>query len=77
MSSQEQSKMSEKLHGTVKWFNSSEGFGFITPDNGARDVYVTTAHIETPDQTLSDGQRVSFEISIGRKGPEAIKVQAL
>lgn len=77
MSLQEKSKMSERLHGTVKWFNRQEGFGFIAPDNGGRDLYVSSSQIETPDQSLSDGQRVSFEISLGRKGPEATKVQAL
>ena len=63
--------------GTVKWFNKDKGFGFITPDDGGRDVYVHISHVETPDESLSDGQRVSFEISTGRKGPEAIHVKQI
>ena len=65
------------MQGTVKWFNKDKGFGFIMPDEGGREVYVYTANIETPDQTLSDGQRVAFEIAVGRKGPEAVRVKPL
>ncbi|HLB53350.1 MAG TPA: cold-shock protein [Chlamydiales bacterium] len=67
--------MEKRLHGTVKWFNKGEGFGFIAPDDGGRDVYVQISGIETPDQSLMDGQRVIFEIAVGRKGPEAVHVQ--
>jgi CspA family cold shock protein len=63
--------------GTVKWYNKDKGFGFIMPDEGGRDVYVQATHVETPDKDLSDGQRVEFEMSMGRKGPEAIKVHSL
>lgn len=66
-----------KIHGTVKWFNKDKGFGFITPDTGGRDIYVHISHVETPDNNLSDGQRVEFETTMGRKGPEAIKVTSL
>jgi len=65
------------MNGTVKWFDQGKGFGFIAPDDGGRDVYVHVANIETPDNSLSDGQRVEFETQIGRKGPEAVKVRLL
>ena len=65
------------MNGTVKWFNKDKGFGFITPDGGGRDVYVHINNVETPDNSLSDGQRVSFEMANGRKGPEAIKVKTI
>ena len=63
------------IHGTVRWFNQDKGMGFIAPDDGGRDLYVQIAHVETPDGTLSDGQRVEFEVATGRKGPEAIHVK--
>ena len=65
------------MKGTVKWFNQEKGFGFITPDEGGRDIYVQKAHIDTPEASLSDGQRVEFEHTIGRKGPEAIRVRII
>lgn len=63
--------------GTVKWYNKDKAFGFITPDEGGRDLFVQSSNIDTPDQSLSDGQRVEFEAAVGRKGPEAIKVKSL
>jgi CspA family cold shock protein len=61
--------------GTVKWFNKDKGFGFIQPDEGGRDIYVHISNIETQD--LSDGQRVEYEMAMGRKGPEATQVKAI
>jgi CspA family cold shock protein len=61
--------------GTVKWFNKDKGFGFIMPDDGGRDIYVDIAHIETPSHEISDGQRVEFELGMGRKGPQATNVR--
>jgi CspA family cold shock protein len=63
--------------GTVKWFNQDKGFGFIAPDEGGRDLYVQSANVETLDKMLSDGQRVEYEISMGRKGPEATQVKGV
>jgi len=63
--------------GTVKWFNKDKGFGFIMPDEGGRDIYVQLAHIDTPDNSLADGQRVEYEEAMGRKRPEAIHVKAI
>lgn len=62
--------------GTIKWFNKEQGFGFIAPDEGGRDIYIQTAQIDDPEQIL-DGGRVEYELVMGRKGPEAIHVKAL
>lgn len=63
--------------GIVRWFNKEKGFGFIIPDEGGKDLYVHTSNVETPDHNLDDHQRVEFESSLGRKGPEAIHVRPL
>ena len=63
--------------GTVKWYNKDKGFGFIAPDEGTRDIYVQSANIETPNHSLDDGQRVEYESSMGRKGPEAVRVRTM
>jgi CspA family cold shock protein len=63
----------ETKHGTVKWFNEAKGFGFIAPDDGGKDVYVHITNIE--GGSLQDGQRVQFEVKMGKKGPEAGKVK--
>ncbi|MFT5785318.1 MAG: CspA family cold shock protein [Ascidiaceihabitans sp.] len=56
-------------NGTVKWFNTTKGFGFITPDDGGNDVFV---HISAVEQSglagLTDNQKISFELSEGRDG---------
>ena len=61
--------------GTVKWFSKEKGFGFIMPDEGGKDIYVQASNVDTQDNNLADGQRVEYELSMGRKGPEAIKVK--
>ena len=58
--------------GTVKWFNESKGFGFITPSDGSKDVFVHFSAIQSDGfRTLQEGQKVEFETENGPKGPQA------
>lgn len=58
--------------GTVKWFNESKGFGFITPDDGGDDLFVHFSAIQGGGfKTLNEGQKVSYETEQGPKGPAA------
>ena len=62
--------------GTVKWFNESKGFGFITPADGSKDVFVHFSAIQSDGfRTLQEGQKVEFETESGPKGPQAAKVK--
>jgi CspA family cold shock protein len=64
--------------GTVKWFNSDKGYGFIAQDGGQADVFVHYSEITGAGfRNLEDGQRVEFEIGQGNKGPQATAVHAL
>lgn len=61
--------------GTVKWFNETKGYGFISPQDGSSDVFVHYSAIQTPGfKTLTQGQAVQFETEQGPKGPQATKV---
>jgi len=61
--------------GTVKWFNSSKGFGFINPDDGSDDLFVHHSEIKTNGYaSLDEGQTVEFEVGQGKKGPCATNV---
>jgi CspA family cold shock protein len=61
--------------GTVKWFNSTKGFGFINPDDGGEDLFVHHSEIKTEGYaTLDEGQAVEFEVGQGKKGPCATNV---
>ena len=63
--------------GTVKWFNESKGFGFITPEDGSKDVFVHYSVIASSGfRTLTEGQAVTFNVENGPKGPQATNVQA-
>jgi CspA family cold shock protein len=62
--------------GTVKWFNESKGYGFITPQDGSKDVFVHHSGIlGSGFKTLGEGQRVTFSVQQGPKGPSATDVQ--
>jgi len=61
--------------GKVKWFNESKGFGFIEPDGSGQDVFVHYSSIsDNGFKSLKEGDRVSFEVSQGNKGPQASNV---
>jgi CspA family cold shock protein len=67
--------MSERLTGTVKWFDAKKGFGFINGINGGKDIFIHFSAIDgTGFKTLNDGDTVSFVIVDGKKGPEAKEV---
>lgn len=66
----------EMATGTVKWFNDSKGFGFITPDDGGDDLFAHfSAIVEAGYKSLKEGQRVSFEVTDGPKGKQASNIQ--
>jgi cold shock protein len=67
-----------RITGTVKWFNDSKGFGFITPEDGSRDCFVHYSAIQGSGfKSLAEGARVEFERVEGQKGPSAEQVVSL
>jgi len=67
-----------KTTGTVKWFNEAKGFGFITPEGGAKDCFVHHTAIQGQGfKTLAEGEKVEFEVVEGQKGPAAQNVVRL
>jgi CspA family cold shock protein len=64
--------------GTVKWFNATKGFGFITPDEGGEDLFVHHSAIQMQGyRELTEGQRVEFDVTQGQKGKQASGVRAI
>jgi CspA family cold shock protein len=67
--------VSDRITGTVKWFNGSKGYGFITRDDGEKDVFVHFSAIQGEGyRNLDEGQRVEFEVEDSPKGPQAANV---
>ena len=64
--------------GTVKWFNATKGFGFITPDEGGEDLFVHHSAIQMQGyRELTEGKRVEFDVTQGQKGKQASGVRAI
>jgi cold shock protein len=62
--------------GTVKWFNDAKGFGFITPDDGGKDLFAHHTSISMEGhRTLQDAQKVTFDVVAGQKGPAAANIR--
>lgn len=72
--------MADQMTGTVKWFNSEKGFGFIQPEDGSKDLFVHYRQVNNSGYgrvELSENQRVSFTVGQGQKGPQAENVNIL
>ena len=70
--------MSNSVNGTVKWFNEDKGFGFLTPSEGGKDVFVHFRSIVSEGyKSLAEGQQVQFTVEQGQKGPQAANVVAV
>ena len=72
--------MSDTVNGTVKWFNSEKGFGFIQPNDGGKDIFVHFRQVNNSGfgrVELNEGQKVSYTVGEGQKGPQAENVTVL
>ena len=71
--------MNQLATGTVKWFSDEKGYGFITPEDGSKDLFVHFSGIagEGGFKSLAEGARVEFEATEGQKGPQATNVRAI
>ncbi|PLY06436.1 MAG: cold-shock protein [Arcobacter sp.] len=72
--------MADLVNGTVKWFNSEKGFGFIQPEDGSKDLFVHYRQINSTGYgrvSLEENQKVTFEVAQGEKGPQAENVTGL
>ncbi|MDD5359935.1 MAG: cold-shock protein [Sulfurovaceae bacterium] len=72
--------MADQMTGTVKWFNSEKGFGFIQPEDGSKDLFVHYRQVNSNGYgrvELNENQRVSFTVGQGQKGPQAENVTIL
>lgn len=70
--------MSDRVFGTVKWFNDAKGFGFIAQDNGGQDVFAHFSAVKGDGfRSLAEGQKVSFILGEGKKGPQAEEIEAV
>jgi CspA family cold shock protein len=71
-------KIKNMSTGTVKWFNADKGFGFITPDDDGKDLFVHHSEIQAEGyKSLNDGQKVDYTVGQGQKGPCATNVKPL
>ena len=69
--------MSERITGTVKWFNETKGFGFISPDDGGEDLFAHFSAIQsTGFKTLRENQKVTFDVTQGPKGKQASNIRS-
>ncbi|MCQ0041948.1 MAG: cold-shock protein [Bombella sp.] len=65
------------MRGIVKWYNTTKGFGFITPETGGKDVFVHASALERSGlHGLADGQQIGMKVVQGHKGPEAVEITA-
>lgn len=64
--------------GTVKFFNTTKGFGFIAPEDGGKDVFVHVTAVQAAGMTsLTEGQRISFDVEADKRGPKAVNLQVV